>query len=110
MVIKGNERPLSKGTDVILFRIIQEALNNIRLHSQATEAIVTLEFTNEGMRKLAVHDNGKGFELPQGVTALPSEGKLGLMGIQERVRSVKGSLSIQSSPGHGTLISTEVKL
>jgi two-component system sensor histidine kinase DegS len=109
LIIEGEERDIPHGTDVILFRIIQEALNNIRLHSQATEVTITIEFGAE-IIKIIVHDNGKGFTVPKRLSSLASKGKLGLIGIQERVHSLKGSLLIQSKPKNGANISIEVKV
>jgi two-component system sensor histidine kinase DegS len=109
MIIKGEERKVPHGTDVILFRIVQEALNNTRMHAKATEATVTVEFDAEST-KITIYDNGKGFALPKRINALASKGKLGLIGIQERMRSIKGTCYIQSKPEQGTSISIEFKI
>jgi signal transduction histidine kinase len=79
------------------------------MHSRAAEATVTLEFNAESI-KIAVHDNGKGFTLPKRINALASKGKVGLIGIEERMRSIKGTCHIQSKPGQGTSISVEFKV
>jgi two-component system sensor histidine kinase DegS len=106
LVIKSEERKIPHGPDVIMFRIVQEVLNNIRFHSEAKEAILTLEFNTEKV-KIMVQDNGKGFTLPKRINGLASKGKLGLIGIQERVRSLNGSLHIKTKPGQGTAVSVE---
>ena len=59
MLVSGAPWKLDSGKDVMIFRIVQEALNNIRKHSQATEAMVKLEFAPETV-KITVQDNGKG--------------------------------------------------
>jgi two-component system sensor histidine kinase DegS len=109
LVIKGEELKVPHGTDVIVFRIVQEAINNIRLHSKATEANLIIEFGEQSI-KIGVTDNGKGFALPKRINSLASKGKLGLIGIQERMRSIKGTYQLQSKPGQGTSISIEISL
>lgn len=109
IVIKGEEREIPHKIDVITFRIVQEALNNVLLHSKATETILTLEFSEETV-KISIYDNGKGFTLPKRINALASEGKLGLIGIQERIRTLHGTFDIKSRLGEGTAISVEFKV
>lgn len=103
LVVDGEVRKLSAGSDVIIFRIIQEALNNIRRHSKATKAVVTIEFLQEEV-KIAVQDNGKGFLLPKTINKLATEGKLGIIGMQQRASFLDGIINISSKPGKGTLV------
>lgn len=107
--VNDSEYNVPQKTDVILFRIVQEALNNIRLHSSATEAAVTLEFKKNKLN-ISISDNGSGFILPERMIMLTAEHKLGLIGIWERVNAIKGKLNINSKPGHGTLIKIECPL
>ncbi|MFW6150236.1 MAG: PAS domain S-box protein [Chloroflexota bacterium] len=93
-------------TQLVLFRIAQEALTNIQRHSGATEASVVLEPHDDWVR-LAVSDNGKGFDLPEQLTDFAGDGKLGLTGMAERAQLVGGKLGIVSHPGAGTLVSVE---
>jgi two-component system, NarL family, sensor histidine kinase DegS len=109
LAIKGEEQKIHHGTDVILFRIVQEAINNIRVHSRATKANLTIEFSQQHIQ-IEINDNGKGFTLPTRITSLASRGKLGLIGIQERMRTIKGTYQIHSKPGQGTSISIEISL
>ncbi len=106
LYIKGLERQLDSGTEVIIFRMLQEALNNVRRHSKATEAVVTLEFAPESL-KIVVTDNGEGFTLPETVDSLTAKGKLGLLGIQERAKLLHGTMAIVSRPGVGTKLTIE---
>jgi signal transduction histidine kinase len=108
LAIRGKELKVPHGTDVILFRIVQEAINNIRRHSRASEANLIIEFVEPSI-KIEINDNGRGFMLPKRINSLASKGKLGLIGIQERMRSIKGMYRIQSNPGQGTSISIEIK-
>jgi signal transduction histidine kinase len=84
----------------ILFRVAQEALNNVRQHAQATTA--KIEFTStDGILGMEIADNGRGFDVA-GNPGSDQTGRLGLLGMQERVRQVNGSLAIESAPGRGT--------
>jgi signal transduction histidine kinase len=107
--INGKEQRLLPEMELILFRIVQEALNNVTKHAHATRADVQIEFT--GSHVIAsIHDNGKGFELPQTVGDLSHSGKLGLVGMQERVSLINGSLVIKSEKDRGTLVTASVPI
>jgi two-component system, NarL family, sensor histidine kinase DegS len=106
--VSGTERKMRPEIDVTIFRIIQEALNNARKHAQANSIRVTLEFTPE-LCKIAVQDDGKGFLLPQRIGLLVTEGKLGLLGMQQRAQFLGGVFDIKSEPGLGTALFLEVK-
>jgi PAS domain S-box-containing protein len=101
------EQRLSPEVELVLFRIAQEALHNVRRHAQATETVVRMEFTPEQV-KLNVTDNGRGFELPKALSDFAGRGKLGLIGMQERTRLLDGSFSVKSQVGKGTTIAVEV--
>jgi two-component system sensor histidine kinase DegS len=105
--IIGSERRFSTEVELVLFRIVQEALNNVQKHAQASSAQVTLEFL-EGRTRLTIRDNGKGFVPPPEVTALPKAGKLGLAGMLERARSVGGTMLIKSGQYRGTSVIAEL--
>jgi two-component system sensor histidine kinase DegS len=101
--ILGEERRFTGEIELSLFRIVQEALNNIRKHARASEASVAVEFTRNGI-KMTINDNGRGFALPGNMDDLPREGKLGLMGMQERTWLLGGSMEITSKPDAGTTL------
>jgi len=105
--VLGTQRRLPEEAELVLFRITQEALRNVWRHSKATQAEVVVEFDNRKTR-ITVSDNGKGFNFPETIGDLARDGKLGLVGIQERVRLLSGTLRVQSQPGKGTSISIEV--
>jgi len=107
--INGKEQRLLPEMELILFRIIQEALNNIGKHAAATKADVNLAFADSQLT-VAIKDNGKGFRLPDAVGDLSSSGKLGLVGMNERVSLLGGTLVIQSKPGEGTTVDLSVPL
>ena len=91
----------------MLFRIAQEALNNVRKHSGATEVLTTVEFTN-GVVRISVTDNGQGFVVPDRSDLLVERGKLGLTGMLERAHLAGGTLTVRSRPGEGTTVVAEI--
>jgi PAS domain S-box-containing protein len=109
LTVSGTERRYSAEVELIIFRIVQEALRNVEKHAQASKVAVTIEFT-EGKTKVSVCDNGKGFELRGGLSDLPRTGKLGLAGMEERVRLLNGSMRIESEPGKGTRVIIEAPI
>jgi len=104
--VLGHERRLSPEAELLLFRVVQEALRNVAKHAKATKAEVKVKFDEEKIT-ITVTDNGIGFELPESVGALPLTGKLGLAGMQERVQLLGGTLKLQSQPGKGTTVFVE---
>ena len=105
--VLGSIRRFSSETELVLFRITQEALRNVWKHSEASKTWVTLEFGDD-IATLTIKDNGKGFELPQRMGDLASSGKLGLAGMQERAQLVEGKLTIDSETGKGTIVTVEI--
>lgn len=103
----GVERVLPLETQLLLFRIAQEALNNVRKHSGATGVDITVEFGTDKV-VMVVQDNGRGFQCPDQLQNLAAAGKLGIVGMMERARLLRGSLSILSWPDKGTRVITEV--
>jgi PAS domain S-box-containing protein len=103
----GSERSLSTEVGLLLFRIAQEALTNIRRHAEASRAWITLEFGDDKV-VLAVNDNGKGFKLPQMPGDFTSAGKLGLAGMQQRAQLMAGTIEVKSTPGKGTTLIVQV--
>ncbi len=90
---------LGKDAALCLFRVAQEALNNVFRHAGAPTASVTLRQLDGGLI-LAVRDDGVGFD-----PSNPRKGRsLGLESMRERVRLVNGTLDVESAPGHGTSV------
>ena len=91
--------------ELVVYRVIQEALTNIVRHAQAEHVSIVL--TSMGNRlQLIVEDDGTGFELDE----LPVTKKLGILGMRERVELLGGSLSIESRVGYGTSINARLPL
>ncbi|MGB2583080.1 MAG: PAS domain S-box protein [Dehalococcoidia bacterium] len=105
----GAERRLAPEAELVLFRIVQEALRNVWRHSQATSAQVLVEF-QDGKTMITVKDNGKGFQLQSPMGDLTKTGKLGLAGMKERARLLGGSLKVESEPGKGTTVIVEAQV
>jgi signal transduction histidine kinase len=105
----GDVRRLTSEEELVLFRIAQEALSNVRRHSAASQVIVRLGFYPDKVL-MAVDDNGRGFHVPERMDDLVSMGRLGLIGMQERARTLGGTLTIQSEPGRGTVVTVDVPI
>lgn len=107
--VVGNKRRLPAQIETVLFRIAQEALNNIARHAQATRVCILLNFI-DGSALLSVEDNGKGFIVEKILGARSERRAWGLLGMQERLALVGGKFSIESSLGKGTQLTVEVPL
>ena len=101
--VVGAERRLPSETGLVLFRIVQEALRNVKRHSQASAVEITVEYRDARV-KIRISDNGRGFELPETVGELAQMGKMGLIGMQERAQLLGGTLAVWSEPGQGTTV------
>ncbi len=101
--VTGDRRRLSPEAELLLFRIVQEALRNVGKHAHATSAGVTIEFGQKDV-SLTITDNGSGFPVPDNLGELPYGGKLGLIGMRERAKLLGGTMKIDSAQGKGTSI------
>lgn len=98
------DRKLKEDRELLLFRIVQEAIVNISRHSQASHAVIRMNVENGSLR-VTVEDNGKGFDLQEIETRFESrqDGGFGLLGMKERVELLGGEMEIHTSPeGGGT--------
>jgi signal transduction histidine kinase len=95
---------LPRDTEEALFRVVQEALNNVVKHAQTDQAEVCLELQGETI-SVTVQDHGVGFD-PEGVDSDASH--LGLTSMRERVKALGGALVVESQPQAGTRIRVEV--
>ena len=105
----GPERRLSTEVELTLFRIAQEALNNVRKHARARHVVMTVEMSDSAVRMM-IEDDGKGFKPPTLTEHPRSTSKLGLIGMQERARLLGGMLVIDSTPGRGTKVLVNVPI
>jgi len=106
--IRGIQRRLPEDSELGLFRVVQEALNNVGKHAQATKTTLSINFRPESVR-IRVADNGLGFELPETTGDFTKAGKLGLIGMLERLRILQGTLAVKTSPAKGTTLVIEIR-
>ncbi|AEG59936.1 sensor histidine kinase [Desulforamulus ruminis] len=102
-VFFGNERRLNASLEVSIFRMIQEALTNVKKHAQASNVIIKMELKSKRIN-VYVKDNGCGFN--RELTKPREDGSgYGLIGMRERLQLLEGDLTISSAPGKGTEVS-----
>lgn len=106
--VTGMERKLGADSEVMIFRIVQEALANIKRHSKASSVLVSIEFSAE-RTKLVIQDNGCGFTIPEALSSLATDNKLGILGMKERAKLLNGVMDISSELGAGTTITIQAK-
>jgi signal transduction histidine kinase len=94
---------LDFNTRINLYRMIQEGLNNIHKHAQATRAVVKLTAAYPHII-LRIEDNGKGFDVEKRAREIDSEKRMGLRSLQERTDLLGGVMIVASKPGQGTRI------
>jgi len=99
----GDERRLDSQVEMMLYRMVQEALSNIVRHAQAAHARVALSFLENDLR-VEIRDDGKGFALPTTPAEFARKDHFGLLGLQERADIINARLDIQSRPGEGTTV------
>ncbi|OZC02142.1 sensor histidine kinase [Rubricoccus marinus] len=98
----GRWRPTDAGR-LALFRIAQEAIENVGRHAEASSVRVTLGAHMGGIR-LSVQDDGRGFAVPERMVDLARQEHFGLVGAQERAEAAGGTFHVRSAPGDGTLL------
>jgi len=103
----GPVRRLPPDMELAAYRIVQEALNNVIRHAQATHAWVEARFDTDHL-VLVVRDDGQGFEVPRLPDDLARRGHFGLMGIQERALLYGGQVTVRSLPGDGTTLQVQL--
>jgi signal transduction histidine kinase len=96
-----------KDSEIHVYRIVQESINNIIKHSAATEAAVVIKNRQAGV-SISVRDNGRGFDVGAMRTSQPADLGYGLSGIAERVRILGGHLNIDSRTGEGASLTIEI--
>ena len=93
---------LAPGDEAVVFRILQESLNNVAKHARASSVTVTLSGSHEV--KLVVEDDGQGFDPAQVSGRVSSAGGLGLIQMRERVASRGGAYLVDTTAGRGTRV------
>jgi signal transduction histidine kinase len=101
--ITGMDHRLDSNTENILFRVLQEIVNNIIKHSQATEVSIQL-IRHDSEINMMVEDNGVGFDAKK----IEEFDGIGLKNIQSRIEFLNGKVDFDSQPGRGTIVNIEV--
>jgi two-component system sensor histidine kinase DegS len=101
--IRGDPDSLSSAQRITVFRAIQEALANIREHAGATSVVVVVRARRSAI-EVQISDNGMGFEVERALAKAAQRGRLGLVGIGERVRMLGGMFEVESVPGGPTTL------
>ncbi|MBI2955095.1 MAG: sensor histidine kinase [Chloroflexi bacterium] len=101
-------RKMDSAIELAIFRVVQEALANVRKHAKATTVRVHLHFTTE-YAELWVEDDGVGFD-PRAVKPGEIRPKMGVVGMRERATALGGALEVESSPSAGTTIHAKLPI
>jgi signal transduction histidine kinase len=99
-----NQLPI--GPSGVLYRVALEALNNVAIHAQASAVEVQIKKLPDWIC-LTITDDGKSFDVKR-VLRTKGNGRLGLLGMRERLEMVGGKFSIKSTPGHGTTVTARI--
>jgi signal transduction histidine kinase len=105
LALNDDEAP--EYSKIVIYRVLQEALNNALRHSGADTIRVSLEAVNDRIR-LCVKDNGCGFDPDEAIQGSDPLSGYGLKGMRDRADVIGGSLSLDSSPGRGTTVCLEL--
>jgi signal transduction histidine kinase len=108
MYLDPNLGRLPEPTELSIFRIVQEGLNNVRKHASASAVEVRLEHPSPRRLILSIADDGRGLSEDFDLSRLPAEGQYGVLGITERVALLGGRWRFQNRPEGGALIQVEI--
>ena len=109
LAVTGTRQRLCERDELLIFRVVQEALRNVERHAEATHVQVGLDFCDDRLT-VVVEDNGKGMRVNTESAKRSWEAGLGLRGMDERTKLLKGMLVTKSGPGVGTKIALTVAL
>ncbi|MDP9307910.1 MAG: ATP-binding protein [Actinomycetota bacterium] len=102
--LSGDMNSMTASQRIALYRIVQESLTNVREHSGANEVQIRVQGSIRGT-EVQIEDDGRGFEVANTLISAAKRGRLGLVGMAERVRLLGGSFDVQSRPGGPTTVS-----
>jgi PAS domain S-box-containing protein len=100
--------PIPPDIEIVIYRVLQEALTNVLKHADAQHVSVILE-QRDGQVGAILEDDGRGFD-SEAVQEASGQRRLGLLGIQERVALVGGTVTIESAPGRGTTMFVRIPM
>lgn len=102
--LASDEPPIGPATGACLYRVAQEALNNVAKHARASHVQLQLQQVGQDRVRLVVSDDGQGFA----AGALRKPQSFGLLGMRERVRAARGTLQVDGDAGRGTTLTVEL--
>jgi signal transduction histidine kinase len=105
----GTQARLSSSVEIAVYRLVQEALTNIRKHAQATKVNLRLQFRKDNLQ-VEIRDNGKGFNLSQTLDSAVSVGHMGLLGMKQRAEMLGGDIKIKTGEGSGTVLTLNLPI
>lgn len=106
VIMLPEEMQLARGLEVIVYRIVQELLNNAVSHSSASEIILQI-IKHTSSITITLEDNGKGFDYKR---EHEKKNTVGLKKIMQRVELFEGKMHVDSTPGNGTIITVELNV
>jgi signal transduction histidine kinase len=100
---------LPSDLEIVCFRVAQESVTNVLRHASAQRLRVSIARNGSHVR-LAVRDDGRGFDAPSALDSAAAQGHLGVIGMRERVRARGGTFHVASRPGEGTTVEVELPI
>lgn len=107
LTLTGSLTRLTESQRIVLYRVVQEVLANVRKHSEATEVDVRLSARSSSI-ELSISDNGRGFDVHETARNALESNRLGLAGVQERVQLLGGALRIEATVGEGVTVRASI--
>jgi len=106
---KEERERLPAPIETAIFRVMQEAINNIAKHAQAENVVISYSQRDQ-MVSIEIEDDGKGFDVEELKSSTDKKRGLGLLGMKERINQLGGSFTLETAPAMGTRITIEVPL
>ena len=103
LTISGRDQRLLPHTEVTVFRVLQQCLNNVRDHAQATHVQIAVDMGNDKVTA-SIEDDGVGFNVDEAMAASQQRKTIGLSTMLERIEMLGGELKLDSSAGKGTRV------
>ncbi|MDH5174952.1 MAG: ATP-binding protein, partial [Elusimicrobiota bacterium] len=104
------ERSLAVTTQLGIYQIIREAMNNVRKHAVAKRVNLVLRTDSKGNLHLTIEDDGKGFCLKKTLARSESAKRFGLKGMKDQAKRLGGIFTVETAKGQGTRIKVRVPL
>jgi two-component system, NarL family, sensor histidine kinase DegS len=108
LTVTGSERRFTPYKEVVIFRVIQELLANVRVHAHATRVQVMLDL-GDNLAHVVVEDNGSGFNVAEVLNAAQPKG-IGLGTLRERLAMLGGDFRVESAVGRGTKVTVQMPI